>query len=79
MNDSEVHQKNKRRNKLKQALRYTTLTHDEMQAQRSVKCKHLNRRKGLGEVVREVAVRRQTSEKSKPDDIGVAENRLGKY
>jgi len=39
------------------------LTRDEVQ--RSVKYTHLNRRRGLKEVVREVAVKRQTSEKSK--------------
>jgi len=39
------------------------LTHSEMQ--RSVKYMHLNRRRGLKEVVREVAVKKQTGEKSK--------------
>jgi len=44
-------------------VRYSTLTHDKMQ--RSVKYTHLNGRRGLKEVVREVAATRQTSEKSK--------------
>ena len=30
-------------------------------------------------MVREVAVKMQTSEKSKPNDIGVVENKLRKY
>jgi len=58
-------------------VRYSMLTHDEMQ--RSVKCTQLNRRRGLKEVVRGVAVKRQTSEKSKPNDIGVSVNKLRKY
>ena len=53
------------------------LTHDEMQ--RSMKCTNLHRRRDLKEVVREVAVKRQTSEKSKPSDIDVAVNKLRKY
>jgi len=36
-------------------VRYATLTHDEMQ--RSVKCKHVNRRSGLKKMVWGVAVK----------------------
>jgi len=51
-----------------------------MPKEQSVKCMYLNSRRCFQkEVVRGVAVKRQTSEKSKPNDIGIAVNKLRKH